>query len=320
MSKFIKAFIGALVLALSFSAAPVLAHTDPEVAGYIPVDGGRVWYRLNGARHLGKKPAIIVMHGGPGGTHRSNMPYVKLSDTYPVILYDQLDTGNSDRPGDRRKWTVEHFVSEIDAIRRALDLKEVIIAGHSWGGTLAAEYAVRNPKGLKAAILSSPLLNTRQWIADNREWIEAMPEKERTAIITHEEAGTTNHPDYRAAEDAFYARHMCRKSPCPNADDRTGGPEKNNDVYEYMWGPTEFFAPGTLRDYDVTARLDAIQVPTLVICGEFDEAAPKSCRKYTGMIKGGDYHTIPDAGHSTMRENEALYLETVRAFLAGVRD
>ncbi|MDG1707644.1 MAG: alpha/beta fold hydrolase, partial [Emcibacteraceae bacterium] len=69
------------------------------------------------------------------GTHRGLMPYVELADTYPVILYDQLGNGMSakfvDDINDQSTWNVEHFVKEISQIREALNLKEVIIAGHS---------------------------------------------------------------------------------------------------------------------------------------------------------------------------------------------
>jgi len=304
------------LLLLPFMA--VEAHEDPDIAGYVAVDGGRIWYRLNGAEHLGKRPAIIVAHGGPGGTHRGNMSYVALSDKYPVILYDQLGTGHSDRPADKANWTVEHFVAEIDHIRHALNLDVIIMAGHSWGGSLAAEYAVGGPKGLVGVILSSPLINTDQWIADNQKWIDQLPAETIATIRRHEAAGTTDHPDYRAAETAFYARHMCRQDPCPLGEYRAGGPPGNSEMYEYMWGPTEFYAPGTLHDYDVSARLGDITVPTLMICGEFDEAAPDSCYQYADMIDDAATVIVPDAGHATMRENEPLYLATVRAFLADI--
>lgn len=305
----------AAALSLALLTPTAIAHQDPEIAGYVEVDGGRIWYRLNGSEHLHKKPAIIMMHGGPGGTHRGNMPYVALSDEYPVILYDQLGTGNSDRPGNKDNWTVERFVAEIDHIREALGLRQVIIAGHSWGGTLAAEYAVRRPEGLKAAILSSPLINTEAWIADNQQWIDQLPADVAETIRKHEASGTTDTAEYRRAEAEFYKRHMCRKSPCPGGQYREGGPKRNSAMYEYMWGPSEFFAPGTLHDYDVSARLPNINVPSLMICGEFDEAAPKSCKKFAGMIEGSRTVIVPDAGHATMAEDEAFYMQTVRDFL-----
>ena len=315
VKKLVYRFIKALLVSVVWLSAPAFGHQDPEIAGYIEVDGGRIWYRLNGSQHLGTRPAIIVMHGGPGGTHRGNMPYVSLSDEYPVILYDQLGTGNSSQPDNPENWQVDRFVAEIDHIRKALNLDRVIIAGHSWGGTLAAEYAVLNPPGLEAVILSSPLINTQQWIADNQVWIEQLPEETRETLRKHEAEGTTNDPDYRAAEEIFYQHHMCRKNPCPGGDYRTDGPSDNEQMYETMWGPTEFFAPGSLKNYDVSTRLPDIRVPTLMICGEYDEAVPESCRRYAGMIDGAQVVIIPGAGHSTMQENEALYMQIVRTFL-----
>jgi len=304
----------ALLTSLAVSNS-VTGHQDPEQAGYIEVEGGKIWYRMNGMQFLSKKAALIVLHGGPGGTHRSNMPLVDLANERPVILYDQLDTGNSERPNNPENWTVSRFLSEIDSIRKALQLHNVIVLGHSWGGTLAAEYAVKNPKGLKAVILSSPLINTQRWIEDADIWRSQLPKDVEETLRKHEAAGTTNSAEYRAAERTFLSRHMCRKTPCPGTEYRADGPAWNPVLYEYMWGPTEFHATGTLKNYDVSKRLNTINIPSLMICGEFDEAAPRTCNQYGATIDGNKTVIIPDAGHATMAENEALYLETIKEFL-----
>lgn len=310
----------AATLLLSVLGAPVFAHQDPEQAGYIVVEGGRIWYRMNGMEHLGKKPTIIMMHGGPGGTHRGNMAYVALADTYPVILYDQLDTGNSDRIGDPKNWTVKRFVDEIDYIRKALNLDQVIIAGHSWGGTLSAEYASRNPDGLKAAILSSPLISTPQWNKDNQDWVDDLPTDARAVLRKNNFAGSLDEPEFKAAVELFYLRHMCRTDPCTTTSYRDDGPEGNDEMYVTTWGVTDFNGYGTLKDYDMSDRLKDIKVPTLMICGEFDEARPRSCHKYAEMIMNTTTVIIPDAGHRTMDANEKLYIQSVRTFLEKVLD
>lgn len=316
MKKIISVLAATLLLIVL--GAPVFAHQDPEQAGYIAVEGGRIWYRMNGMEHLGKKPTIIMMHGGPGGTHRGNMPYVALADTYTVILYDQLDTGNSDRIGDPKSWTVKRFVDEIDYIRKALNLDQVIIAGHSWGGALSAEYASRNPDGLKAAILSSPLISTPQWNKDNQDWVDDLPTDARTVLRKNNFAGSLDEPEFKAAVDLFYLRHMCRTDPCTTTSYRDDGPEGNDEMYVTTWGVTDFNGYGTLKDYDMSDRLKDIKVPTLMICGEFDEARPRSCRKYAEMIRNTTTVIIPDAGHQTMDANEKLYIQSVRSFLEKV--
>lgn len=306
-----------VIIALIFSQ-PALAHQDPDMAGYIEVEGGKIWYRLNGIEHLGKRPAIIVAHGGPGGTHRGNMPYVQFADQFPVILYDQLGSGKSSRPEGTNHWKVARFIDEVDAIRKALNLDKVIMAGHSWGGTVAAEYALRNPDGLVGAILSSPLIDTPQWVADNDLWKQQLPTDVRDTLLKHEKAGTTSSPEYLAATEVFYQNHMCRKDPCPDAGYRDGGAEWNPVLYEYMWGTSDFFATGTLKNYSIADQLSKISVPTLMVCGEYDEAHPRSCHRFADNIKGAQTEIIPDAGHSTMRENEALYLEIVGRFIQSI--
>ena len=310
-----RAWLTTVLLTFSLTGDLAYAHLDPEISGYIQVDGGRIWYRLNGTEHIGKTPAIIVAHGGPGGHHRANMPYMALSNKYPVILYDQLGSGNSDRPGLKENWNVERFVAEIDYIRKTLKLDEMIIAGHSWGGTLAAEYAVRRPDGLKAVILSSPLISTPQWNEDNQLLINQLPDNIKKNLLLHEAEKTINHPDYKSAVQEFYRRHMCRKNPCSDQHYSADAPSFNKVMYLTMWGPSDFRGVGTLKNYDISPRLKNIEVPTLMICGEYDEAVPSSCKEFSNMIEKSTTIIVPDAGHLTLLESEEFYIETVRNFL-----
>lgn len=159
---------------------------------------------MNGVKYIGKKPAIIGIHGGPGSIHRDLIPLVTLSDQYPVILYDQLGTGHSSRQTtDTSKWTVNHFVSEIGEIRKALKLNEVIVIGHSFGGTIAAEYATTRPKGLRAVILLSPLINTKQWLADSQTWVKQFPKAIQATIKHSLKTNDVNSPEYRKAVAYF---------------------------------------------------------------------------------------------------------------------
>jgi proline iminopeptidase len=311
----------AAAVALAFAAAaasPASALVDPEVAGYIAVPGGRIWYRMNGVRHFprGATP-ILAVHGGPGGNHRSGLPLVALAAERPVILYDQLDSGHSDRPGDEANWKLERFVAEIDAIRAHLGLSRVIVLGHSWGGTVAAAYAAGRPAGLEALILSSPLISTPRWISDNAAWVAALPESVREVIARHEAAGTIDSAEYAAAVEVFNRRHLCR-DPCPVGDMGNDAPPFNATLYRAMWGPSEFTATGTLRALDLTPELDGIEAPTLYLCGSWDEATPDACQDFSERTPGARFEEVPEAGHATRYENPGFYLDAVRRFLAQV--
>jgi len=314
--KCISGVVGATVFGGLLPGRATAACVDPQHAGYIPVKGGRVWYRMNGSEHVGSTP-LLVIHGGPGFSHQYLLPLTDLASDRPVIFYDQLDSGNSERPGDPANWTVERFVSEVDSVREALGLHRLLILGSSWGGTVAAEYAMRQPKGLVGVVLASPLISTPRWIADNTGYRNQLPAGVREVLDHHEEAGTTDSQEYLDAVMVFYRRHLCRLDPWPDYVNRAFE-LANFDLYVTMWGNTEFNATGTLRDYDASTRLERIEAPTLYTCGEYDEATPAACRHFSSLTPGSEVRVIPDASHMAFAEQRDIYMDTLRRFFSQV--
>lgn len=131
------------------------------VAGerFIPVVGGRVWCRIAG---IGDRIPLLALHGGPGIPHDYLEPLVEVADERPVVFYDQLGCGRSDRPDDPSLWQIGRFVAEVSQVREALGLARVQILGHSWGTILAADYALHQPLGLVSLVLASPALSVPQ--------------------------------------------------------------------------------------------------------------------------------------------------------------
>ncbi|MDN7024723.1 alpha/beta fold hydrolase [Methanoculleus sp. FWC-SCC1] len=281
--------------------------------GFIPVPGGNIWYRIVGADAPGTP--LLVLHGGPGASSDYLEPLKALADERPVIFYDQLGGGNSDRPGDPSLWTVNRSVAEIDAVCTALDLDRVHILGQSWGTALAVEYTLTAGRDrARSLVLSAPCLSAGRWAADQQAHIADLPEDVRAAIREGEASGDFASPEYQEAMMVFYNRHVCRLEPWPDCLNRTfeklGFP-----VYERMWGPSEFTVTGTLRDYDCTPRLGGIAVPVLFTCGEHDEASPVTTAYYAGLVPGAKIAVFPDASHEHHLEKSEEYLKTVREFL-----
>ncbi len=307
-------------LTVAAVARPALAETwtppPPDRELRVPVRGGDLYVRVNGDLAAPRAPVLFI-HGGPGSGHGYFLPTLTLADQRAVILYDQLDAGLSDRPGDPANWTVERFVSEIDAIRAALGLRRLHVVGHSWGSTIALEYAARRPAGLRSLTLGSPLISTRSWEASTRAQLATLPPAVRTAIETHERAGTTRDPAYVAAMEVFYA-HFLRRHPAPayvTAYRSRPGLASNPIVYEAMWGPGEISATGTLRSYDGEALLPRIAVPTLLVCGEHDEMTPAAAAPLAARIPDARLVAIADAGHALPTDQPALYVQALRAHL-----
>lgn len=93
-----------------------MSHEGRDIAevvkGYIPVTGGNIGYKIVGVNR--KKIPLLVLHGDPGALHDYLEPLEALSDERPVIFYDQLECGNSDKPSDVSLWTIERFVNELE--------------------------------------------------------------------------------------------------------------------------------------------------------------------------------------------------------------
>lgn len=301
------------MLLAKLALAMLTLHAPPVKEGYLQVPGGQVWYRLVGE---GPKTPLIILHGGPGVPHDYLANLEALAKDRPVLFYDQLGCGKSDRPDNDKLWTIERYCQELASIRQQLGLKRCIIYGHSWGTILGVEAYLRGAKGIEALILAGPALDVFSWQKDAERMVNALPPKYRDAIKEGNRTGKIETPAYHDAMEAYYDRHMCRVKPSPPAlGEALAG--MGMGPYLAMNGPNEFTPTGSLKEYCAQPRLHQIKVPTLYICGEFDEATPASVKMYQDRTPGSKMVVLKGCSHLANLEKPALYLTTLRAFLAG---
>jgi proline iminopeptidase len=286
---------------------------DPT--GYIPVEGGRVWYKIVGAEKTGVP--LLTLHGGPGYPHDYLEPLEELADERPVIFYDQLGCGQSDRPDNLALWRIDRFVREVAQVRRALDLDRMHLFGHSWGSMLAVDYLLSGAS-VTSLILASPALSIPRWMEDAAQLRKTLPADVQETLAHHEAAGTTNTLRYRAATMQYYHRYMCRMDPWPEPMNRSHE-ASSGVVYREMWGPSEFCSTGNLMNYDRTGRLCEIAVPTLYTCGRFDEATPEATALYCSLTPAAEMLTFERSAHMPHLEETEVYLAALRSFLDRVK-
>jgi proline-specific peptidase len=281
----------------------------------VEVTGGSVWTARLGPRH---GTPVLLLHGGPGAASDYMHPLAeRLADHRPVAVYDQLGCGRSDHPDDTSLWTVDRSVAEVDQVRAALGLERCHLLGQSWGGWLAIEYMTRGTRGVERLVLASTSAGIPEFMAGARGLIEELPEPHRTVLIELGAKEEYDHPDYQAAVDVFYHRHLCRADPWPDALLRSSAQMDGNQVYLTMNGPTEFDVIGRLREWDRTADLGRIDVPTLVTCGRYDEITPSCSETITRGIPDARMHVFEQSAHCAHLEEPDDYARIVEAFLAG---
>jgi proline-specific peptidase len=283
------------------------------VEGRVPFRGFETWYRDVGPV---EGVPLLCLHGGPGSSHHYFEPLEALAeDGRRVILYDQLGCGSSDRPDDPDLWTVELFVDEIAAVRRGLGLERIHLLGSSWGSMLGIEYALTTPAGLVSLTLNSPPTASETWKAEATRLRDELPEDVRRVLAKHEAAGTTDDPEYEAAEGEFWRRHICRVDPLPDFV-RRGRAAKNRAVYETLWGISEWNPNGKLRDWDVRDRLSEIDVPTLITSGRYDECTPMLAEDAQRGIPSAERVLFEDSSHTAFVEEPQRFRHVLSDFLA----
>jgi proline-specific peptidase len=273
--------------------------------GRVAVEGGQVAYRVYGT---GSR-ALLCLHGGPGCPSPSIESLVDLASAdLRIVLYDQLGCGDSEAPDDPSLWTLERFVREVEQVRSALDLGRIDLFGHSFGGILAQEWAVAHPELLRGLVLASTTCSIPQLRDCLMALLASFPEAQREALLAGESA-----PGFEEAQRAFLSQHLCRipyPEPVARAFQTSSEP-----AYEQLWGPGWFSITGSLADWDACEAIRAIQAPTLITVGRYDEVPAACAERIRSRIPGSELVEFPSSAHLAHWEERDAFMACMRGFL-----
>jgi len=285
--------------------------------GYVHYLGYRTWVRVAGDPASQATP-LLVLHGGPGSTHNYFGPLEGLADERPVVLYDQIGCGNSDRPTDI-EWSVAVFREEVAAVRDQLGLERIHLLGTSWGGMLALEHVLSGAAGILSLVLSSTLASIDQWAEEQLRLRAQLPPDVIEVMGRHERAGTYDDPEYERAMDVYFDRHFYR-GPKPRVELERMAAGKATDVYRAMQGPNEWTTTGALKGWDVRDRLHEIHVPTLVVRGRYDMSTAAISAELVDGIRGAREVVLEHSSHTPVLEETDRYLAAVGSFLGDAEE
>jgi proline iminopeptidase len=282
----------------------------------------RVW-----TKRVGNAPTkkLLLLHGGPGSTHE----YFEAFDSFlpaagiEYYYYDQLGSFYSDQPDEPELWEVERFASEVEQVRQALGLgrDNFYLLGHSWGGILAMEYALRYPGKLKALVISNMMASCPQYNAYARDVLmPAMDQAALAEIQRYEAAGDTENPRYmELLMEQHYIHHVLRmpEEQWPDPVLR-GFKHINPRIYVPMQGPSELGLKGKLEHWDRTADLPQITVPTLVIGAQYDTMDPQHMEAMAAALPRGRYLYCPNGSHLALYDDQETYMRGLVQFITDV--
>lgn len=289
----------------------------------IPIDTPagpfRVW-----TKRIGNAPGrrLLFLHGGPGATHE----YFEAADSFlpaagiEYVYYDQLGSVYSDQPtGHPELWDLDRFVDELEQVRIALELDrdDWFLLGHSWGGILAMEYAVRHGEHLKGLVISNMMSSCPAYDAYAQQVLKPTMDPAVVAEIERlEAAGETEDEHYESLLVAnHYVQHVLRMPAEEWPDPVLRGFRLNRELYVSMQGPSELGLSGKLAGWDRSGDLGSITVPTLVIGAAHDTMDPAHMAWMATQLPNGRYLHCPDGSHMAMYDDQERYFTGLVDFI-----
>lgn len=286
----------------------------PIIEGYMPFMGYRTYYRIVG--DPSEKPALLLLHGGPGSTHNYFEVLDRMAGTgRQVISYDQIGCGNSYLDGHPEMWTQKTWIDELIAIREYLKLDKIHILGQSWGAMQAIAYVIdHQPEGVKSLILSSGHASSSLWASEQHRLIKYLSLEDQEAIGRAEASGNWEDPGYLRANEHYFEKFVIsvdENSPeCLRRPKRAG-----TEAYLYGWGPNEYQPLGDLAGFEYTDRLGEIRQPCLICSGTRDICTPVVAASLYENIPHSRWEVFKGARHTCFVEQTEKYCAILEKWL-----
>ncbi len=276
-------------------------------------------------KRIGNNPTkkVLLLNGGPGGTHECFEGFESFfpKEGIEFIYYDQLACGNSDNPKDTTLYDLSRYVEEVEQVREALHLDSAnfYLLGHSWGGILAMQYALKYQHNLKGLIISNMMASCPEY---GKYANEVLAKQMDLAVLDTirmlEKKGDFQNPKYmELLMTNYYQKHICRLAEWPEPLIRMFS-KLNNELYVTMQGPSEFGIAGKLANWDVSKELKNIQVPTLVIGATFDTMDPKYMEWMSKQLPKGEFLLCENGSHGSMFDDQQTYMNGLIKFIKSV--
>jgi proline iminopeptidase len=284
----------------------------------LPVANGKykVW-----TKRLGGGPVkVLLLHGGPGFSHE----YLEAFESFlpeagiEMYYYDQLGCNNSDQPDDDSLWTLSRYLDEVEEVRRGLGLDNFILFGHSWGGMLAIEYALKYPQHLRGLVVSNMTAGMQSYLKRTASIKQQLRPDVLARLNKLESEKAFDSPDYeQIMMEELYPKMLCRLDPWPEPVTRAFR-HANLKIYEAMQGKSEFLVTGNLKSWERWDRLHEIKVKTLTIGAQYDEMDPADLKKMAGLMPNAVFAFCPNGSHLCMWDDQEVYFRHLLGFLSSM--
>ena len=179
---------------------------------------------------------------------------------------------------------------------------------------LAQQYVLDVTSGAASLTISNSTASIPQFSDNVARLKSSLDPATQSAIDRHETAGTTHSAEYQAAIRTWNETFLCRTLPWPE-ELQEAEKSMGIEIFETMFGPSDFRIVGNIRNWDVLDRLTEIALPTLLVAGRFDECSPDHMWEMHERIVGSRFELFESSAHMPFIEEPQRFYQVMRDFL-----
>lgn len=292
---------------------------------YYTVNGAKLWVVT-----VGKGEPLILIAGGPGGTHRGLRRFDSLAKSnIQLIYFDGFGRGKSDTAKDVKEYTLERDIEDIEGLRKAMHLNKISLLGHSYGGVVAQGYAVKYGENISHLILANSFHSFIMWQKNddnsNHEIKTNYPEVWEDLMKIREEGAVSSDEKHqeiysRVPYGFLYAYNPARFEPVlpnPAVPRRTYPNTFNPKLYYQMVGKDgDFIVGNDIGNFDYRKQLKNLKMPVLIIGGRYDRVAvPEMMVKFKEYCPQAQFVMFEKSGHNPQVEEPEKEFPIIVNFL-----
>lgn len=249
---------------------------------------------------LGEGSAITMLHGYTGSIRDWISQIPILAERYRIVAMDHRGHGNSDAPSSSKSYFMDIFTGDVYNLLKNLKIDETCLIGHSMGGFMALDFVLDNPEMVDALVLVD---------TSSGDW-ERDPEYEKIRKKVEELARTEGMEaafEYNAVHNKMI-RERFEGHPELRQISKEKMLQTSVDGYIHVGHAIGNWEP-------VTNRLNEIEVPTLVIVGEEDNAFLQSSQVLEESVPNAELVKVEGATHNPHEEKPEAFNEVLMDFL-----
>jgi proline iminopeptidase len=304
-----------IIIFLLCYSFPILSqnNTIHPQGKYVEVNGAKLWVEIEGSGE-----PLLLIPGGPGDAHYFHPSFSILASTNKVICFDAFGRGKSDRAKDRKEYSFNRDVEDIEGLRKALGLESMNILGHSYGGMVAEAYALKYPNRVKKLILACTLFSAEMWQANNDncnyEIRNQYPEIWDSLMIIREQG-------YHSSDKIHYNLYGELPAGLFYYYDASKADmfihDNNPEVYYGIAGDDcDFLIGGDITNIDFRTKLKDLKMSMLVLAGRFDRVAlPRFSVQFKKYAPQAEFVIFEKSGHLPFIEEPKRFFKVLGDFL-----